>query len=480
MNGREKNIDRIFKDKLRHFDAEPPVEAWDSISGKLYLERRRKMIFWFTRVAAGIAVLATLSLSFFIARNTIKDKLISGDKIKVETEIEESVSISGGDSSRVASEGVESELMTEKKEIKEELAASGEPIPSRTSTKQDATVIHEQSQPEQYTGTGDMLATSFQVSGLTFIHGKSIGRLEYNIPGIEIRPSGSGISDKQYQQVEISESKPDEEIYALNIPSEDEKPENRWAIGTQVSPLYSYRNLEIKDESMKRADYYNQAESGTLAYSGGLNVNYSPTRRISVQSGLYYSRYGVSVDQAYFFENTPTADVPSTTKFYSVSNSSGTIDIADNTSVYYITNYGQRNNHNMSSGSYDELSLQVNSGEVIQNFEYIEIPLVLRYRLIDRKIGFNFLGGLSTNLLVSSNTYYNEDGNKEKIGETTDIKPFNYSSIIGIGIDYAISKRFNINLEPTFRYYLNSINESSSIGSHPYSLGVFTGVRYYF
>jgi hypothetical protein len=100
--------------------------------------------------------------------------------------------------------------------------------------------------------------------------------------------------------------------------------------------------------------------------------------------------------------------------------------------------------------------------------------------VIDRKIGFNFLGGLSTNLLVGSNAYYNENGNKVKIGETTDIKPFNYSSILGVGIFYTISKRLNINLEPTFRYYLNSINENSLIKSHPYSMGVFTGLSYYF
>jgi len=106
--------------------------------------------------------------------------------------------------------------------------------------------------------------------------------------------------------------------------------------------------------------------------------------------------------------------------------------------------------------------------------------MILRYKLIDRKLGFNLLGGMSTNFLVGSNVYFQEDGTKEKIGKTTDIKTVNYSSIIGFGVDYAISKRLNINFEPTFRYYLNSINISSSINSHPYSMGIFTGISYYF
>ena len=461
MNGSEKNIDRIFKDKLSHFDAEPPAEVWDNIKGKLYLERRRKMIFWFTRVAAGIAVLAALSLTYFIARNSTKDNLISDDK-KVKTETEEGVplsegKLSDGESPAEISPDLKSENRIERQEIKKEVKIAHTVFSSGYDGGPEEITFSEEFQPEH-----------FQEPIVTSVSSKSIRRLEYEVPVMEIKPSGEGMPGKPY-----------EEIYALNIPYEEESHANRWAVGTQVSPLYSYRNLAVKDESMETANYYNQAESGTLAYSGGLNVNYSPTRRISVQSGVYYSRYGISVDQAYFFENAPTADAGSSTKFYSVNNSSGIIDIADNTSVDYVTNYRQHKNH-MNFASADELSLQVNSGEVIQNFEYLEVPLVLRYRLIDRKIGLNFLGGLSTNLLVGSNTYYNEDGNKEKIGETTDIKPFNYSSIMGIGIDYAISKHLNINLEPTFRYYLNSINESSFIGSHPYSLGVFTGVRYSF
>jgi hypothetical protein len=461
MNGSEKNIDRIFKNKLSHFDAEPPAEVWDNIKGKLYLERRRKMIFWFTRVAAGIAVLAALSLTYFIARNSIKDNLISDDK-KVKTEAEEGVplsegKLSDGESPAEISPDLKSENRIERQEIKKEVKIAHTVFSPGYDGGPEEITFSEEFQPEH-----------FQEPIVTSVRSKSIRRLEYEVPVMEIKPSGEGMPGKPY-----------EEIYALNIPYEEESHANRWAVGTQVSPLYSYRNLSVKDESMETANYYNQAESGTLAYSGGLNVNYSPTRRISIQSGVYYSRYGVSVDQAYFFENAPTADAGSSAKFYSVNNSSGIIDIADNTSVDYVTNYGQHKNH-MNFSSAGELSLQVNSGEVIQNFEYLEVPLVLRYRLIDRKIGLNFLGGLSTNLLVGSNTYYNEDGNKEKIGETTDIKPFNYSSIMGIGIDYAISKHLNINLEPTFRYYLNSINESSFIGSHPYSLGVFTGVRYSF
>jgi hypothetical protein len=467
MSGREKNIDRIFKNKLRNFDAEPPVEVWESIRERLYLNRRRKMIYWSARVAAGIAVLAVLSITYFKTRDLINDNLVSDD-LKLKKEAREGVLLKEGEVSEgEVSEGEVSEgEVSEGEVLKGDLAEgdlSGEKLPER-----------------KVSGTNGFLAASLQGQEMVFVSGKSIGRLDYEIPVREIGLLRSGKHDETFKRSEIPEGIPDEDIYTLNIPSDDESTKNRWAIGTQVSPLYSYRSLVVQDESLETANYYNQAESGTFAYSGGVHVNYSPTRRISFQSGVYYSKYGVTVDQAYLFENQLTADVTRTTKFYSVNNSSGTINIADKPSVDYVTNYGQRKNQNMNSGTFDEFSMEVNSGEVIQNFNYIEVPLVFRYRLIDRKIGFNFLGGLSTNLLVGSNTYYNDNGNKEKIGETTDIKLFSYSSIMGVGIDYALSERLNLNLEPTFRYYLNSINESSYIGSHPYSIGVFTGLRYSF
>ncbi len=482
MSSGEKNIDRIFRDRLRNFDAEPPVEVWDNIKENLYLERKRKMTLWISRIAAGIAILTVLSVSYFIARNTIREKLISGDKTKTETGVKEGTSITKGDSpegelaDQKLAEG-ESQVEVSPDLKSKDVIAHFVFSPGLNDGPHDVTVS-EELQPDQVQGTSDFLATSFQRPMVTSVQSKSIGQLEHKIPGMEIRHSGYKMEGKSDQQVVIPELKPDADLYALNIPSEEENQENRWAIGTQVSPMYSYRSIETQNESMALADNFNQSESGTLAYSGGINVNYSPLKRLSLQSGVYYSRYGMNVDNAYVFENT-TAYAGSNTKFYSINNSSGTIDIENNPSVDYVTNKGERKNH-MNLADVSETDLQVNSGKIIQSFEYIEVPLILRYRLIDRKIGFNFLGGLSTNLLVGSNTYYHGNGDREKIGKTTDIKPFNYSSIVGLGLDYTISEHLNINLEPTFHYYLNSINQSSVIRSYPYSFGIFTGLRYNF
>lgn len=474
MSSREKNMDRIFRSKLNQFNPEPPAEVWNNVNNKLNQDRRRKGIFWISRIAAGIAILTVLSLSYFLTRNAFNNKMITGEKSNVEEFTEESIT---------DITGKQDEGKTAVPEYQEKQTA----------------VIREISQPEsegkiamseKHSGTDDEMIAALTEPSLNFIRGKYIGQLEFEIQDKQIMPSESGKPGKALQEIEFPGQISTEDLYALNIPDEKSSKEGKWGIGTQVSPLYSYRNLDIDEKSLMSGSYYNETESGMMAYAGGINVNYVPTRRISMQSGVYYSKYGLSVDHAYYYENI-VPDVSSSvprTKFYSVNNSSGEIDVVTNSSIGYVTNWADRSaqftnnesSYHSNTGAAPELSDGVDNGEIIQNFEYIEIPLIVRYKIIDRKVGLNLLGGLSTNLLVGSDAYYKENGNKEKIGETIDIKPFNYSSIIGAGVYYTISERFYINLEPTFRYYLNSINESSVIRSHPYSMGIFTGLSYYF
>lgn len=459
MSGSEKNMDKIFRSKLNHYDAEPPAEVWNNISNKLNQDRRRRSIFWIARIAAGVAILTILSLSYLLIRNVPDKGMITGDESKIEKSTEE-------DAQAIDKRQEEEKIVTRKYE--EERTAQNK-------VEEQLNILVYDEPPVK-----DELA--FSGPSLSLIQGKYIGQLEYEVQDKHVRLSESGKTGKPEHGNEITAETITEDLYALNVPFEDENKDGKWGIGTQFSPLYSYRNLEIDETSLMSMDYYNTAESGMMAYSGGINVNYDPTRRISLQSGVYYSKYGLTVDNAYNYENMiPDANAStSNTKFYSVNNSSGEIDVMANSSIGYVTNFADQSNQYANMGAAPVLSDEVDNGEVIQNFEYIEVPLIVRYKVIDRKFGFNFLGGLSTNLLVGSNAYYNEDGNKEKIGETTNIKPLNYSSILGVGLFYSVSERLNINLEPTFRYYLNSINESSVIKSHPYSMGIFTGLSYYF
>ena len=256
---------------------------------------------------------------------------------------------------------------------------------------------------------------------------------------------------------------------------------DRWAVGGQVSPVYSYRNLDVSADASVTTGYLNDIESGIVSYAAGVNINYSPAKRLSLQSGLYYSRMGMTVGNTYLASvdkvltggNFPPAQA-------SIANSSGQIELGGQKTDALFSDALRETSKDASSYYNTGNTSGATEGEILQHFEYIEVPMILRYRLVDRRLGFNLLGGLSTNFLVGSNAYFQQGDDREYIGTTGDLKTVNYSSVLGVGLQFSIKPNFHINMEPTFRYYLNSINTGSGIGSHPYSLGFYTGISYSF
>ena len=238
----------------------------------------------------------------------------------------------------------------------------------------------------------------------------------------------------------------------------------KWFIGAQISPIYSYREIKNNIRNSYSNRYINDIENGLLALSGGISIKYQPGSKITIQSGFYYSKIGQTIENGLVYGS--LSALKEYGKLYSLNNSSGSIEQAYSTSYY-----------NEINGRY---YVSIDNAKYIQNFEYLEIPLIIRYKFIDKKIDLHLLGGFSTNLLVSNYVYLKDEKEKFKIGETTDIRKFNYCGAIGFGIEYDISSKIKLNFEPTLKYYINSINKLKPLDTHPYYFGLFTGVSYSF
>jgi hypothetical protein len=115
-----------------------------------------------------------------------------------------------------------------------------------------------------------------------------------------------------------------------------------------------------------------------------------------------------------------------------------------------------------------------------QVFDYFELPLIMKYKIIDRKMDFSFNGGLVTNFLFGNSLNMVNDGKTTRVTETTEINEINYLGSFGLGFDYPVSPRFDITVEPRFRYFINPIGTTSEITVHPFSFGFFAGFNYRF
>jgi hypothetical protein len=477
MIGRKNKTDRLFRDRLRHFEAAPPEEAWRGIASALDRDKRKMRVIWIRRIAASVAVILAVGTIWIMLRESPESSPIT----------RETTEAGAQDSPEAATGQIPEETLGQgtpaggdikeihvEKPVPEMQAGLAEPILPDTP---------EESLPE---GTEDD-RTIAGVEDTRTMPGDQIptGKLK-PVPGIPAKGFKTEITEAQtLLAMRTYKSTPHEEVEGIVLIDEwgdvEQASRDKWGVGTQFSPGYSYRNLGASDGGAASSSYYNEVEEGMVSYAAGVNVHYSPLKRLSLQSGLYYSRMGVKIVNAYmahYSESYILDNGPG--NLAAISNSTGTIKMQQDMDYVYVSNAGSESAWDMASSFVRSNSFSTTDGEIHQHFEYIELPMILRYRVIDRRLGFNFLGGFSTNFLVGSNAYFQEGENREQIGTTLNLRPLNYSSIFGVGLDYSISKRFHINLEPTFRYYLNSINTGSGIKSHPYSIGFYTGILYVF
>jgi len=117
-------------------------------------------------------------------------------------------------------------------------------------------------------------------------------------------------------------------------------------------------------------------------------------------------------------------------------------------------------------------------GEIRQQFGYIEIPLELEYSLIDSRFGLNIIGGGSS-LFLDNNRVDLVSGNaKTKLGEATNINSTSFSTNIGVGMDYKLTDKFSISVEPIFKYQLNTFSNVNNV--RPINFVVYSGLNFRF
>jgi len=221
-----------------------------------------------------------------------------------------------------------------------------------------------------------------------------------------------------------------------------------------------------------------------IAFSGGFNFRYKHTDRISIHTGLFYSRMGQKITDlvAYNVPSYIASILPVKGLNNVMLNSSFGPIVVSETNLYVEDITVARVENTYSSDFFDPVKsgLEGFDAEISQSFEYIEIPLLISYKVIDRVIDFQLLGGMSTNLLVSNDVFAEFDGQRINLGKTDGIYKVNYSSVVGFGIEYGFTDKLSFSIEPTFKYYINSFSSGNRLHVHPFSVGLFSGVSYKF
>ena len=114
-----------------------------------------------------------------------------------------------------------------------------------------------------------------------------------------------------------------------------------------------------------------------------------------------------------------------------------------------------------------------------QQFGYLELPIEVNYALIDKKFGVNIIGGVSSLFLIDNAVSLTAGELTTEIGEANNINDLNFSANMGLGFNYKFSPKISFNLEPIFKYQLNTFSEVDGTFL-PYSIGVYSGLSFKF
>jgi hypothetical protein len=272
-------------------------------------------------------------------------------------------------------------------------------------------------------------------------------------------------------------------IYAYENTTEPKEKLNRWAIGGQMAPLYSYRNIsEVNAPGISKASM-NNVENAVITYSSGIKVDYEATSRLTFQTGVLYMKMGQEIKNVSSLKSARVnaffdAQVAKAAEGHTASNSTGTI-IAPSAEIYTQSTLNV-NRAEYTVGNLAARPADLSQKDIEQSFEFIEVPFLAKYKIINRKINLHLLGGMSTHVLVNNKTTLSTESDGVIHGKTADVETMNYSSSVGFGVVYNLHKNILFSVEPTFKYYLNSFNSSDVVKLHPYAFGLYSGISFKF
>lgn len=491
------DIDTIFNKGLSDYSEKVPSFIWDNIEQELIKKRKQTRRLSYYAIAASVALLLSFGAGYLFTNNKNLEQFAEVQKEIVNTQLEQepkgnepikknnSTTIPEEKSNTIGNNKKENIPVKNSKgnsESEKNNTIKTKPSPKVKKVNSSGTLLPPmyatQSNYKPQTSSNEHQTTrnvnEHEVSLINITSKKAL----LNIPEFE--------KDLVYEIRELPlPPLENEEINTI-------KNYNNWAVGFSGTPLLSYRHVQSSNSDVLYSSVntssleqnYNN-EKPLVSYSAGINVNYNLSNRWAIQSGFYYSETGQIIEDIYFDQN-PAAINPNSNSEFLINTSAGNIVIgnsleliasqaprADNTEFSYDNTVSQGGSIATSTNSSNT------SADFVQTLEYYELPLIINYKMIDRKLDVKLSGGFSANFLSANTTYLQNNGNRQNIdAELSGIKNTTYGSIIGIGLEYPLISQLLLNLSPTFRYSISAINSSGN--THPYSFGVYTGLKYSF
>ncbi len=441
-----KHIDRLYQEKFKDFESTPREAVWKNISARLQKKKRKRGILplWYkiAGVAAVLALFVNFSNEFFSKKSKNNNQAFVA--LADENFGEISIASSAYTQNMIRSSKVLQALMKETKNLEANEALEAEYHRKNIKTNSFKNIS--------------------QAPNLSIVSKNSAyTSSDHNKPESQIASIDQEIKPEiQLRDLPIPNSENEEELAKI---TEKTIPYKKLRVSTTAAPIY-YDNFgsgnTIDDQ------FANNQGSSEITISYGINIAYQISEKIRIRSGIS------KVDLSY-----NTRDIAFTAAV-NPSALSG-INYQGNIPNYRIENRSVRPFSNISASTeFNRASLaSPTAGYLNQKLGFIEVPLEIEYVIIDKQISLNIIGGGSTLFLDKNMISLNSSDFSTNLGEGNNLNKVSFSTNIGIGIDYDIFPQFQLNLEPIFKYQINTFNNGTG-DVKPYYFGVYSGFSFKF
>ena len=233
---------------------------------------------------------------------------------------------------------------------------------------------------------------------------------------------------------------------------------NRWQVSSNVAPIYFSSTSTGSPLDSELKDNNKVYSVNNISY--GLGVNYAVNKRLKVRTGINLLNVDYDTDGILYYQN-PSVNSKLTNLNPNVPGSLLVIESLSNVN----TPFGR--------------PVQKFEGSLNQKLGYIEMPLEVTYKVLDKKFGIDFIGGMSTMILNRNEIYLQSPELSLKIGEANNLNNVHFSGNVGLGFKYGLLKNMEARIEPVFKYQINTFSNDAG-NFKPFVFGVYSGINFSF
>lgn len=483
----KKNLDRLFQEKFKDFDAKPNKSVWNNIQSQLKEEDDKPIIvipFWLklSGIAASLVLMLLIGNSIYNSEKESTPIIVDSPKkpknntnnkttspylpkqdVKKNNSVKKEDFITNSNQSKIKSSNNNASNNLSNTNLKTSIASSNNnknensnQINSNLKTNTIASLNKEET--PNNTETNGLMQKNNPSNTINAIQSEKFSQ-ETNTALAE-----NSLDNKNTTSTLEEGTKEENAIETIiaekeELNNEKEEDLNRWSIYANAAPVYynSFGKGSSIDEQ-----FMDNNKTGEINAAYGLKVGYALNDKVKIRTGVNKLNLSYDTNDVIVYQN-----------------------ISNNPKAMRNVSFNQINNLDINIISGNESFLQIpNLGFVrnvslSQRISYYEIPLEVEYNLINKKFSLNIIGGVSSFFLEDNELVSEFEGNRTKIGEANNLNNVSFSTNLGIGLYYDFSKHVQLNIEPTFKYQINAYNNTSG-DFNPYIIGLYSGLSYKF